>query len=73
MARRLTQRRGEDARARILLYVSRRWANGQNAPTIRELAREVGLSLATVHRHVAILVEQGLLTGKGRALRPSGH
>jgi DNA-binding transcriptional regulator YhcF (GntR family) len=65
-----SQARGNEARARIYECVSRHWRTGQAAPTIREIAAEVGLSVATVHRHIRILVGQEHLKGRGRTLRP---
>lgn len=65
-----TQQRGNIARANIYKAVSDRWISTKSAPTIREISAETGLSVATVHRHVSILVGQGHLQGKGRTLRP---
>jgi DNA-binding IclR family transcriptional regulator len=64
------QRRGNESRAKVYEAVSSRWRTGHYAPTIREIAEEVSLSVASVHRHVRILTEQGILKGRGRTLRP---
>ena len=65
-----SQARGNRARAEIYDCVFRHWRTGQAAPTMREIAAEVSLSVSTVHRHVGILIELGSLKGKGRTLRP---
>lgn len=65
-----TQARGELARTEIFKIIDREWQFMRAAPTIREIAAEVGLSVATVHRHVSILIARGRLKGKGRTLRP---
>ena len=67
----VSQRRGDEAREKIYKAVDDRWQQARSAPTIREIAAEVGLSIATVHRHVSILIGRGVLKGKGRTLRPS--
>lgn len=71
-----TQRRGVKARAEILALIRIRYAKADYSnppPTIREIATAVGLSTATVHRHVGILIASGLLERSGtsqRNLRP---
>jgi DNA-binding MarR family transcriptional regulator len=65
-----TQKRGDVARSKIYEAISNRWIEARSAPTIREIAAETGYSIATVHRHVSILVKQGHLQGKARTLRP---
>jgi DNA-binding transcriptional regulator YhcF (GntR family) len=67
---RRSQARGNIRRSEIYEVVSQRWRTGQYAPTIRDIAAEAHCSIATAHRHVAILIEQGRLQGKGRSLRP---
>lgn len=57
-----TQRRGENARRRILLlWQQRRRVQPDNPPTIREIATAIGLSVSTTHRHVRILRDSGVL------------
>lgn len=65
-----TQKRGEVARRAIFASVDARWQRAMAAPTIRDISSETGYSIATVHRHVGLLVKQGQLVGKGRTLRP---
>ena len=65
-----TQKRGDYARSKIYEVVSSNWTERQTAPTIREIAAATGYSIATVHRHVQVLVAQRILYGKGRTLRP---
>jgi hypothetical protein len=65
-----TQKRGEVARRAIFSAVDARWQRSMSAPTIRDIASETGYSIATVHRHVSILIAQGVLEGRGRTLRP---
>jgi len=64
------QKRGERARAAILASIDSRWQKAMSAPTIRDIAAETGYGLATVHRHVKILIAQDRLVGSGRTLRP---
>ena len=65
------QKRGTKARREILELLRLREENYPRnpAPTIREIATGVGLSTATVHRHVGILLASGKLTRVGTAQR----
>jgi DNA-binding MarR family transcriptional regulator len=68
-----TQARGVKARHEILALIRVRSEHGTTPPTIREIAAAIGLSTATVHRHVGILIASGLLErtpGLARTLRP---
>lgn len=65
-----SQKRGDLARSKIYEAVNSRWIEARSAPTIREIATETGYSIATVHRHIGVLVKQGRLYGRGRTLRP---
>lgn len=69
-----TQKRGVERRLAILKYVRQRWVDAySSSPTIRDIAAEVGASPATVHRHVRLLADQGLITyrpGASRTIRP---
>lgn len=59
-----TQKRGVKARQEILALIRIRHSKASYdtpPPTIREIATAVGLSTATVHRHVGILIASGLL------------
>ena len=54
--------KGELTRERILAAVTNYINEHQYPPTVREICRIVGLkSTASVHRHIEILKEQGLL------------
>lgn len=66
-----SQKRGERARAAILASVDSRFQRAMAAPTVRDIAAETGYGIATVHRHIKILLAQGRLQGSGRTLRPS--
>lgn len=47
-------------RARILELC--RTAGQQGAPTVRELAASIGIATSTVHHHLLVLAQCGLLT-----------
>ena len=67
--------RGEQTRELILEAITKYINERQYPPTVREICEIVGLkSTATVHRHIEILKERGLLETDGdlhhmRALR----
>lgn len=68
-----TQARGDAKRKAILAYVREQFVTMSYSPTIRDIAEKVGASPATVHRHVRILADQGLLVyrpGRSRTIRP---
>ena len=52
------QARGRKARAAIVAYLRRQGAHGRE-PTVREIAKEIGLSVAATHRHLVILMARG--------------
>lgn len=57
-----TQKRGDLARRRILLlWQQRRKAQPGKPPTIREIAKAIGMSVGATHRHVRILRDAGVL------------
>ena len=64
------QKRGTNARNLIYACVTTRYVNGEKPPTIREIAEWTSYGIATVHRHVGILVTQGELRRKDGALLP---
>lgn len=67
-----TQARGEERRKAILAYVRKQFL-ASYPPTIRDIAEAVSASPATVHRHVRILSDQGLIVyrpGASRTIRP---
>ena len=65
-----TQKRGNYARSLIHACVTTRYVNGEKPPTIRDIAKWTGYGVATIHRHVGILVAQGELLRKDGALLP---
>jgi DNA-binding IclR family transcriptional regulator len=67
-----TQERGDRRREAIVAFIRRRHDEG-HAATIRDIAAHVGTSPSTVHRHVRVLAEQGLVTyrpNEARSIRP---
>jgi SOS-response transcriptional repressor LexA len=60
----VTQRRGEEKRAKILRYVSYEHARDGYSPSIRDIASAIKSSPATTHRHIRILKDQGLIDFK---------
>lgn len=60
--------------ARILAVIERRWGATGRTPSVREIARAVGLrSTSAVQHHIDVLVREGLLErvpGESRSLRP---
>jgi len=57
---------------RILDAVRALWTHPGGAPSLRDVAREAGLrSPATVHRHVAHLIAEGLLVKEGGRIAPA--
>ena len=54
---------GRRARAAILAELRRGENAGEDAPTLRELARAVGLSLTTTARNVTVLRRVGTTRG----------
>lgn len=66
-----TQQRGVKARHEILELIRLREESYplNAAPTVREIAHAVGLSTATVHRHIGILLKTGKLERTGTAQR----
>jgi DNA-binding transcriptional regulator YhcF (GntR family) len=71
------QRRGIAKRTRIVEIVEEHWQKAERAPTIRELAAELGASIAATHRHVEILHRLGLIEYQvgttSRRIRPRLH
>lgn len=70
-------RQGELRREAIVAAVADLWLAKGWAPTLREVAEEVGLAApSTVHSHVRILVDAGILAmdyGVPRSLRVVEH
>jgi DNA-binding IclR family transcriptional regulator len=67
-----TQERGDRRREAIVAFIRRRHNEG-HAATIRDIAAHVGASPSTVHRHVHVLAEQGIVTyrpNEARSIRP---
>lgn len=50
-----------ESREKVLRCISRHIARDGWAPSRREIARECGLSVSTVHAHVKRLEEQGFI------------
>ena len=70
--------RGRRARAAILAELRRGEDAGEDAPSLRELARAIGLPMATTHRHLVILRRAGLVSvdaerGEGVELTRAGR
>lgn len=68
-----TQVRGNERRKAILAYVREQSVTEDVPPTIRDIAAAVNASPATVHRHVRLLADQGLIVyrpGAFRTIRP---
>lgn len=67
------QARGVVTRKRILQMISlREQAGNAPPPTIREIAKVLGLSPASIHRQIALLTEMGFLErepGLARTIR----
>lgn len=66
------QKRGDEKRARILSIISLNTAQGNVAMTVREIAHDLGASVATVHRHIRVLADAGQITytpGQSRTIR----
>lgn len=56
-----SQARGTQVRHQIMLLLTKREAHSHTPPTVREIAKTIGRSPATVHRHIEILTELGML------------
>jgi SOS-response transcriptional repressor LexA len=63
---------GDAMRARIYGFITDYWTANGIAPTIREVARGIGLHPSSTHHHIAALERAGLLQstpGTMRSLR----
>lgn len=64
---------GERSRARIKDFLSAFWAEHGYSPTVREVAKAVGLGSSTAHHHLLKMVSEGTITcepGVYRTWRP---
>lgn len=66
-----SQARGGEVRRRIILLLQQREARGnqlQPPPTVREIAKAIGRSVASTHRHIEVLTELGVLEARAPGL-----
>ena len=69
----MSQQRGVDARAEILAFIRTEYGLHGYSPTIRQIAEHIHRAPSNVHRHVRLLVAQGLIEserGLSRTIRP---
>lgn len=71
-------REGQENRKGIYLYIIKYIRKHGYAPTNREIAEDIGISAATVRRHIEDLMQDGLLEtdadpGTSRAIRVVGY
>ena len=67
-------------RAEALRLIDQSWSKAVQAPTVRELADEIGVGVATMHLYLGRMYEEGLIewpsrSRRGRTLKvsDSGH